>query len=107
MTRQRNANRRARSATAGALMIFGMTPVVTAPPSQADIFDRDWIIDLLGPGLSDAVMNLGDASAGETFVDPAAWDVFFANLADPATWELGGTAVALSSDSPVLASDPV
>ncbi|WP_337339702.1 PGRS repeat-containing protein, partial [Mycolicibacter longobardus] len=84
----------------GAFLAFGMAPLATVPPAGAEVFDVDWMLDLLGPDLGDAVLNLGDVSAWETLGDPGAWDAFFANLVDPVTWALPGAgAVTLAADS--------
>src|SRR6185312_14533255 len=59
----------------------------------------DWFVDLLGPSLGGAMENLGDPAAFAAFLDPAAWDTFFNNLADPAIW----TPANLGLETPGLA----
>lgn len=85
--RSRNAKARRRAVGAGsavgAFLAFGMTPLATAPPARADLFDFDWIGDLLG-GMGDAAGAASGVDLGG-LVDPGVFGDLSAWL-DPSTW---------------------
>ncbi|ULP48147.1 cellulase family glycosylhydrolase [Mycolicibacter virginiensis] len=77
------------AATAGAVLTFGLAPMVTAPAAQADFDDA---IDAAFAPFLDATTNALDWDA---VLSPSAWDTFLA----PTHWdtvltELAGTALA-------------
>ncbi|MGH3560749.1 MAG: PGRS repeat-containing protein, partial [Mycobacterium sp.] len=71
-------------ATVGAFLVFGMTPLATAPSARAEIVDE--VIDQILSPFMDATPSSVDwdalltPTAWDAFLDPAHWDAVFADL---------------------------